>query len=77
MNTHLTHTDPVRHMDRWYSVTVQPTLLDAAAVVCLWGSRRTRYQRLRVLPAASVAEAQAAAERIVRQKVRRGYRAGS
>jgi predicted DNA-binding WGR domain protein len=73
--TTLTRVDPDRHMDRWYSVTVQPTLLDPVAVVCAWGSRRSRYQRLRVLPAPSAAAAQAQADRIVRAKQRRGYRA--
>lgn len=73
-HAHLTRVDPERRMDRWYSVTVQPTLLDPVAVVCAWGSRRSRYQQLRALPAASLEEACAAAERIVRGKVRRGYR---
>lgn len=73
MNTTLIRVDPDKHMDRRYSVAVQPTLLDPVAVVCVWGSRRSGYQRLRVLPAESVAEAAAVFERIVRQKVRRGY----
>jgi len=48
-HTTLTLIDPARHMDRWYSITIQPTLLEPA---------------------------QATAARIVRGKVRRGYRAG-
>lgn len=76
MNTTLIRIDPARHMDRWYTVMVQPTLLDSVAVICAWGSRRSRYQRLRVLPAPSAEDAQAAAERIVRAKIRRGYRTG-
>jgi len=44
---------PAKGMDRWYCVSVGPGLLDEWAVVCAWGSRRTAYQRLRVLPAGS------------------------
>ena len=77
MNTTLIRIDPDKHMDRRYSVAVQATLLDPVAVVCVWGSRRSGYQRLRVLPAESVEEAAAVFERIVRQKVRRGYRTDS
>jgi hypothetical protein len=48
MNTTLIRVDPDRHMDRRYSVYVQPTLLDAVAVVCVLGSRRSSYQRMQV-----------------------------
>jgi hypothetical protein len=58
----LTRVNLDRHMDRWYSVTVQPTLLDFVVVVCAWGSRRSRYQRLRVVPAPSAEAAQAQAD---------------
>jgi predicted DNA-binding WGR domain protein len=74
MNTTLIRIDPDKHMDRRYSVAVQPTLLDPVAVVCVWGSRRGHYQRLRLLPAALVAEAESLAEQIVQAKIRRGYR---
>jgi predicted DNA-binding WGR domain protein len=74
MNTLLTRVDPEKRMDRWYSVAVGPTLLEPLAVVCVWGSRRSRYQRAQGHPAASAEAAQATAERIVRAKVRRGYR---
>jgi predicted DNA-binding WGR domain protein len=73
MVTTLIHVDHDKHMDRRYTVAVQPTLLDPVAVVCVWGSRRGRYQRLRVLPAASAQEGHQLADRIVQQKVRRGY----
>ncbi len=61
-------------MQRWYAVTVQPTMLDGCAVVCLWGSRRTNYQRQRVIPATSMTEAQGLAGKIVARKIGRGYR---
>jgi predicted DNA-binding WGR domain protein len=73
MNTTLIRVDPDKHMDRRYSIVVQATLLDSVAVVCVWGSRRSGYQRLRVLPAASFEEARQLANRVVRQKIRRGY----
>jgi len=73
MNTTLIRVDPGQHMDRRYSVSVQPTLLDPMAVVCVWGSRRSSYQRLQVHNAATLEEAQRMAEKIVRAKIRRGY----
>lgn len=74
MNATLTRVDPDKGMNRRYSVTVQATLLEPVAIVCVWGSRRSSYQRMRVLPAVSVEEAQATVERIVRAKEKRGYR---
>lgn len=74
MITTLTRVDPALRMDRWYTVAVQPSLLDPVAVICAWGSRRSRYQRLWVLPADSLPEAVATADGIIRQKLRRGYR---
>ena len=70
----LVRIDPARHMDRWYSVRVQATLLDDCAVVCAWGNRRTSYQRVRWLPARSVVEAETLAAEVVGRKLRRGYR---
>ena len=73
MHTTLIRIDPDKHMDRRYSVAVQPTLLEPVAVVCLWGSRRSSYQRLQVHQANSWEEASAAAEKIIQEKIRRGY----
>ncbi len=75
MNTHtiLMRIDPIRRMDRRYTVYVQPTLLDPVAVVCVWGSRRSSYQRLQVHDATTLEEAQRMAEKIVRAKIQRGY----
>jgi predicted DNA-binding WGR domain protein len=69
----LVRIQPEKRCDRWYSVTVQRTLFDPVAVVCAWGSRRSCYQRLRVVPAASYAEAEGVVGRIVEEKKRRGY----
>ena len=76
MNTTLIRVDLEKHMDRRYSVAIQPTLLDPVAVVCFWGSRRSSYQRMQVHPAATQEEAQKVAEKIVRGKIRRGYLPG-
>ena len=65
--------DPEKNMNRWYSVAVQPTLLDPWAVICSWGNRRTSYQRVRVLPAESYDTAAATAKEIIARKTRRGY----
>lgn len=70
----LTRIDPTRGLNRWYSVTVQRGLFDACVVVCAWGSRRTAYQRLRVLPAGAAEEAESMVEQVVARKVQRGYR---
>lgn len=73
MNTTLIRVEPDKHMDRRYSIAIQATLLDPVAVVCVWGSRRSSYQRLQVHPAATPEEALKTAEKIVRGKIRRRY----
>ena len=65
--------EPEMNMDRWYSVCVQPTLLDPVAVVCAWGNRRTNYLRTLVLPTDSSEKAMKLADYIVTRKIRRGY----
>ena len=70
----LIRVDPFRRMDRWYAVLTLRDLFGVLAVACFWGSRRTAYQRHRLIPCATEAEARALAERIVRAKIRRGYR---
>ena len=57
MNANLIRVNLEKHMDRRYSVVVQPTLLDPLAVVCVWGSRRGSYQRARAYPVPTTAEA--------------------
>ncbi len=73
----LVRVDPERGLNRWYSVSIQPTLLDPVAVLCAWGSRRSRYQRQRALPAGSLAEAEALAKKVIALNVVRGYRFGA
>jgi hypothetical protein len=73
MGTSLIRVDPSHQVNRRYWVGVQPTLWDPWAVVCIWGSRQTRYQRLRVMPVTSRQAGRDLAGRIVAQKERRGY----
>ncbi len=58
-----------------YRVRVQATLFHPYAVVCTWGRLGTHYQRWRVIPAKTQAEAQEMAATIVNRKIRRGYEA--
>jgi predicted DNA-binding WGR domain protein len=73
MQVSLKRVDAEQRMDRWYTVMVQPTLLDSVAVICAWGSRRNRYQRMKILPVTSAEEAVTSACDIVRRKANRGY----
>ena len=73
MGTLLKRIDREEHINRWYFVTVQSTLLDPVAVVKAWGSRENEYQQIRALPMTSWAEAETLAEQIVRAKLKRGY----
>ena len=69
----LTRTDPDKQMNRWYLVTIQPTLLDPIAVICAYGNRRNDWQRWRVFPMPNQAEAKRVAEKMIAGKVKRGY----
>jgi len=66
--------DPSRCMYRWYSVHVQPTLLDHWSVVCAWGSLRSNFQRQRAIPCNSEVDANQEAQQIIDRKLRRGYK---
>ncbi len=65
--------DETINAKRWYVVTVQPTLFDDHAVICLWGRLGTDGERCRIIPATSRAEAEMRARKIVKQKVKKGY----
>lgn len=73
MRAVLRRVDPDEHMDRWYLVTVQATLFEPLAVVCAYGSRRTNWQQVRIIPAGNPTLAQEIAQTIVSTKLRRGY----
>ena len=69
----LIHTDHAANMDRWYTVDVQPTLFADVAVVCRWGSRRTAFQRIRVMAVRDGQMAEDVAAAMIARKMRRGY----
>jgi predicted DNA-binding WGR domain protein len=71
--TYLVREEPENNVNRWYFVTVQPTLFEPLAVICFWGRRGTKYQRARILPAGTPAQAEELASWIVSQKIKRGY----
>jgi predicted DNA-binding WGR domain protein len=74
MWTFLERVDPDAHISRWYAVSIQPTLFGRVAVVRLWGSRVNDFQQRLAQPYDDEASARAAADRLIRAKVRRGYR---
>ena len=73
MYVFLTRRDPKEHINRWYSVCVQPTLLDPLAVITAWGSRENEFQQMHICPVTTPEEAVQMAEKIVAAKLKRGY----
>ena len=68
---------PEQKMARFYEVHVQSTLLDSHAVVCTWGSIKNGAHRVRMIKTQTKEEAEKIAERIVRQKTKKGYKTPS
>jgi len=64
---------PEQKMARFYEVHVQSTLLDSHAVICTWGSMKNGAHRVRMIKTQTKEEAEQIAERIIQQKVKRGY----
>ena len=73
MQTILHRIEPIERMNRWYMVSVEPTLFDAVAVVCRWGSRETEYQQTQVYYVENPVDAHTLATKIIRRKKKRGY----
>jgi predicted DNA-binding WGR domain protein len=71
--TRLERHDPTRHMARFYAVQVVPTLFGSWALLREWG-RIGRPGTLRTDGFATEEEAETARARLVRKKIRRGYR---
>jgi predicted DNA-binding WGR domain protein len=69
----LTRIDPQKNMHRFYEVHVQSTLLDTHAVICTWGSVKSRYHRLRMIKTGTREEAERIARQIIERKTRKGY----
>jgi len=74
MWTWLQRVDYAQNLNRWYAVGVQPALFDQAAVIRFWGSREKDYQQVLVQAFDDEAGARQAADRLIREKLRRGYR---
>ena len=70
----LTRSDPEENLERWYAVTVQPTLLNEHAVTCFWGRRDGSYQQQQIFPAETQEEAQKLAKKKIAEKMKRGYK---
>ncbi|MFZ6028543.1 MAG: WGR domain-containing protein [Chloroflexota bacterium] len=65
--------DPTENVNRWYLVSIQPTLFHPCAVIVAWGRCDNDFQRWRAIPVEDQAQAERLAERIVSRKIRRGY----
>ena len=70
---YLTHVDPERNMARFYTMSVQPTLFGECSVVREWG-RIGNGGQVRETRHTTPEEAQAFADQLLRQKIRKGYR---
>jgi len=75
MLTLLSHIEPAENRNRWYLVSVQATLFQPCAVIVAWGRRDNDFQRWRVIPVESGAQANQLAAKIVERKIKRGYQA--
>jgi len=72
VQAHLHRIDPEANMARFYSIDLAPTLFGEVAVLRSWGRIGTRGRTsLETWPSAG--EAEAAANRTLRHKSRRGY----
>lgn len=65
--------DPQKHMYRWYSVGIQNTLVDGIAVVVGWGSLKSSFQQWRSLKMKTIDDAYALKEKILANRLRKGY----
>jgi predicted DNA-binding WGR domain protein len=65
--------DPARNRRRWYSVHWQVTLFGEIEVTCRWGRLGFVGGQTQILRCATPEEAQAATERIAKQRRRHGY----
>jgi predicted DNA-binding WGR domain protein len=61
-------------INRWYVVAVQNSLFSELALIRFWGSRGTDFQQIKIEPFENANKARDAADRLIRSKVRKGYR---
>lgn len=69
----MTRVVPARRMNRWYQVSITPSLFDPFGVLCEWGSLRSTYRRSRYIPALNLEQARNTAAQIIQRKLHRGY----
>lgn len=65
--------DPVKHMHRWYAVSIQGTLVDELAVVHGWGSLNSSFQQWRRIVADSQGEAERLFDQMITARLKKGY----
>ena len=70
---HLRRIEPSRRMWRFYSLTLQPTLLGGVDLVRRWGRAGTKGGSTLTQSFPDEASAQAALEKLAARKRRRGY----
>ncbi len=73
MNKLLHRINPEKNEFRYYQLSVGPSLLDEWAVTRYWGRIGGRQRGL-ITPCASDTEAEALAGRLLRKRLRHGYR---
>ncbi len=72
--TWMSRIDPDKNANRWYLIGIQPSLFDPIALIRFWGSRTTTYQQVMVQPFDDQETAREAADKLICDKVRSGYR---
>ena len=73
MFTILRRIEPDENINRWYVVSVQPSLIDSVSMVIAYGNARNAWQKLRVVPVDNYSEAEDQAQQLIDKKVARGY----
>ncbi len=65
--------DPVKHMHRWYAVSIQGTLMDELAVIYGWGSLNSSFQQWRRILVNSQEEAERLFDQMIGTRLKKGY----
>ncbi len=65
--------DPVKHMHRWYAVSIQGTLMDELAVIYGWGSLNSSFRQWRRIVVSSQEEAERLFDQMIAIRLKKGY----
>ncbi len=65
--------DLVKHMHRWYAVSIQGTLVDELAVIYGWGSLNSSFQQWRRIVVGSQEEAERLFDQMIATRLKKGY----